>query len=107
MQQMLSYEKQLELKRDVVVKAYAHYFDAPASLLPEIGPTAPSPLPYGYRTKITPHFEAPPKKYLNAPETAPLQDDGRPEFLKIGFNQAGTRHVMDIEVIFLPAWRLE
>jgi tRNA (uracil-5-)-methyltransferase len=68
------------------------------SLLPPIGPTAPSPLQYGYRTKITPHFDAPSKKWLKAPAKAPLAADGRPEFLKIGFNKVGTRNVMDIEV---------
>jgi tRNA (uracil-5-)-methyltransferase len=63
-----------------------------------IGTTAPSPLEYGYRTKITPHFDAPPRKWVKAPENAPLAADGRPEFLKIGFNKIGTRNVMDIEV---------
>jgi tRNA (uracil-5-)-methyltransferase len=120
---MLSYDKQLELKRDVVVKAYKNYFgsclplrsnvtshtsaDAPPELLPPIGSTAPSPLQYGYRTKITPHFDAPPKKFVKVPDNAPLRPDGRPEFLNIGFNRIGTRHVMDIEAGSDIAIRIE
>ncbi|TRM62824.1 S-adenosyl-L-methionine-dependent methyltransferase [Schizophyllum amplum] len=91
--QELSYEKQLELKRNVVVKAYTHYANVPADWLPEIGTTLPSPEQYGYRTKITPHFNAPPK----AAQRDPPPTGEKPEWMRIGFNRAGTQNVMDIE----------
>ncbi|KAJ7146896.1 hypothetical protein C8R44DRAFT_864614 [Mycena epipterygia] len=53
---MLPYEKQLDLTRDVVVKAYKNF--------PGTQPSCrrmPSPQQYNYRTKLTPHFEAPTK----------------------------------------------
>lgn len=129
---MLSYEKQLELKRDVVVKAYQHYSgtsrlslspfthspfsnlyltlltistlllpfitDLPTTSIPPIEFTVGSPLQYGYRTKITPHFDAPPKKLQKNVEGRP---EGRPGWLNIGFNKIGKRTVLDIEVGYL------
>lgn len=137
---MLSYEKQLELKQDVVVKAYQHYSgsfpkfqsslqsynslfppilrlqhfplhshslsrcpqlitsptpDLLPTSIPTIESTIGSPLQYGYRTKITPHFDAPPKKLQKNVEGRP---EGRPEWLNIGFNKIGKRTVLDIEV---------
>lgn len=114
---MLSYETQLDLKRDVVVRAYEtfsgtiHYghrrinrltllADLPSSSVPTVLPTAPSPLQYGYRTKITPHFDAPVKlprhqKGKNAPTPGPLPEG---KTVPIGFNKVGTRDVLDIEV---------
>ncbi|KAH9075529.1 S-adenosyl-L-methionine-dependent methyltransferase [Lactarius deliciosus] len=93
--QMLSYETQLDLKRNVVVKAYQNYSNLPESDIPAIQPTTPSPLEYGYRTKITPHFDPPPKKVQKqGPSTS---EEGKPPWLKIGFNQTGRRVVMDIE----------
>jgi tRNA (uracil-5-)-methyltransferase len=70
--------------------------DLPKSSIPAIQPTIPSPLQYGYRTKITPHFDPPPKKVQKqGPSTS---EEGKPSWLKIGFNQTGKRVVMDIEV---------
>ena len=108
----LSYDTQLDLKRNVIVKAYRNFSgttriifpvphppntDAfitglPGSSLPTIGTTIPSPLQYGYRTKITPHFKEPPKK-AQRPEGST-----RPDWLKIGFNINDTSRVLDIEV---------
>lgn len=85
--QMLSYEKQLELKRNIVVKAYQNFSHLSNSILPEIGPTLPSPQQYGYRTKLTPHFDAP------KPEM--IKNNG--EGFNIGFQQKGRRVVLDIE----------
>lgn len=85
--QMLSYEKQLQLKRNVVIKAYQHFSSLSESLVPEIGPTLPSPQQYGYRTKLTPHFDA--------PRPAMIKNNG--EGFNIGFQQKGRRIVMDIE----------
>ena len=73
--------------------------DIPESSIPAIQSTIPSPLQYGYRTKITPHFEPPPKK-LQKQESTPSEEE-KPPWLKIGFNQVGKRVVMDIEVRLL------
>ncbi|KAI0691245.1 S-adenosyl-L-methionine-dependent methyltransferase [Cerioporus squamosus] len=96
--QMLSYEKQLELKRDTVIEAYKNYSGISPDLVPTIGPTIPSPLQYGYRTKLTPHFQGPPHSLQKAWKRgeAPVIED-KPDWLKIGFHAVGTRNVMDIE----------
>lgn len=80
---MLSYEKQLDLKRNVVVKAYKNFSGLPESSVPEIQTTIGSPLQYNYRTKITPHFELSKK---------------RKDEVKIGFNKVNTKFPIDIEV---------
>ncbi|TGZ84633.1 S-adenosyl-L-methionine-dependent methyltransferase [Ascodesmis nigricans] len=82
--QMMPYERQLKQKREVIVRAFAHYFpnDSTDHLIPEVGDTIGSPLQYGYRTKLTPHFD----KRKNSTEP--------PE---IGFTTKGRRHVIDIE----------
>lgn len=56
---MISYDKQLEIKRNVVTSAFTHYSGLSPSLLPATLPTLASPLQYGYRTKLTPHFDIP------------------------------------------------
>lgn len=84
---MLSYEKQLELKRNIVVKAYHNFSHLSESLVPEIGATLPSPQQYGYRTKLTPHFDA--------PKPDMIRNSG--EGFNIGFQQKGRRIVLDIE----------
>ncbi|KAJ7146892.1 tRNA methyltransferase [Mycena epipterygia] len=94
--QMLSYEKQLDLKRDVVVKAYKNFSGLPESAMPPIESTMPSPQQYNYRTKITPHFEAPTKTQRRDPNN-PKNDTEKPEWFNIGFNRVGTHKVMDIE----------
>ncbi|KAF6758935.1 tRNA methyltransferase [Ephemerocybe angulata] len=92
--QMLSYGTQLEFKREVVVKAFRNYCNILSEQMPTIQPTAPSPLQYGYRTKLTPHFEAPSRKIQKGPRPP---TDVQPEWLQIGFNRIGTRKVLDIE----------
>ncbi|KAH0838813.1 S-adenosyl-L-methionine-dependent methyltransferase [Lanmaoa asiatica] len=91
--QMLSYEEQLEIKRDVVIKAYQNFSNLPSSAVPTVLPTIGSPKQYHYRTKITPHFEAPPKKARADPPPA----ISKPDWLKIGFNEIGKKSVIDIE----------
>jgi len=108
----LSYDTQLDLKRNVIVKAYRNFSGAicishsgvyplnggasvaglSESSLPTIGTTIPSPLQYGYRTKITPHFKEPPKKARRS------ECSTKPDWLKIGFNINDTNQVLDIEV---------
>ncbi|KAI1790508.1 S-adenosyl-L-methionine-dependent methyltransferase [Ganoderma leucocontextum] len=96
--QMLSYEQQLNLKRDTVVEAYNNYSTISPEFIPPIQSTIGSPLQYHYRTKLTPHFQRPPFSFQKAQKRgdAPVIE-GKPDWLKIGFHQVGTRHVMDIE----------
>lgn len=85
--QMLSYEKQLQHKRRVIEKAYHTYstlLNSPDAIT--VGDTHPSPLQYGYRTKLTPHFDRPRK-----------DEDGRNLPMPIGFTVKGRRSIMDIE----------
>lgn len=56
--------------------------------LPPVDPVSGSPIQSQYRTKITPHFEAPNPKHQSAGTAQPVQ---------IGFLKAGQRRVMDIE----------
>lgn len=64
--QELPYATQLEYKRRTVQNAYEHL--APELMkqgkVPDIGDTVASPKQYGYRTKLTPHFDIPKKKNL-------------------------------------------
>lgn len=53
--QNLKYEEQLEWKRRQVGELVLHM----AGLTVEVSPVIPSPRPFGYRSKITPHFNAP------------------------------------------------
>ncbi|OAX31345.1 S-adenosyl-L-methionine-dependent methyltransferase [Rhizopogon vinicolor AM-OR11-026] len=95
--QMLSYDTQLGIKRDVVIKAYQNFSNLPNESIPDVLPTIASPLQYGYRTKITPHFEAAPKKARTQAESGSADFSDKPNWLKIGFNEIGRRTVLDIE----------
>lgn len=57
--QSLPYQQQLALKRWVLQKAMKNFSGLPADQIPEVKETIPSPAQYGYRTKITPHFDLP------------------------------------------------
>lgn len=89
--QMLDYAEQLRLKRDIVVKAYRNFSQLPPELVPSVLDTIGSPLQYGYRTKLTPHFDGPPGSMRRGPKK-PLAF--RPP---IGFTPKTTRRVLDIE----------
>ncbi|KAK2047416.1 uracil-5--methyltransferase [Colletotrichum somersetense] len=90
--QMLSYDAQLAHKRTIVEKAYRNFSNLDPALVPEVAETLGSPLQYGYRTKLTPHFDGPPGHHKkNRPRQAL---DRVPE---IGFNLKGRRAVLDIE----------
>jgi tRNA (uracil-5-)-methyltransferase len=93
--QMLPYDYQLQHKRSIVEKAYKNFSNLPPELIPVIGNTIGSPLQYGYRTKLTPHFDGPPDA---------RRSDGRngikrtfKEVPPIGFMKKGTRNTLDIE----------
>lgn len=89
--QMLSYKDQLEHKKKVVEKAYANYSGLIPEVIPTIGDTFPSPLQYGYRTKLTPHFGMGGRFKRSSPKT-PLT-----EVPPIGFNIKNRGTNMDIE----------
>jgi tRNA (uracil-5-)-methyltransferase len=57
-----------------------------------------SPLQYGYRTKITPHYQAPPSKVDRAALQIQVESGNKPDWLHIGFNLQGQNKVFDIEV---------
>lgn len=84
--QMLPYSKQLELKQSVLVNAFRDF--APelwaSGRMPLVDQTTASPLQYHYRTKLTPHFDRPPKN-VDA-STFP-----------IGFSMRGQKTILDIE----------
>jgi tRNA (uracil-5-)-methyltransferase len=93
--QMLPYSYQLAHKKTIVEKAYKNFSNLPPKLIPAIGDTIGSPLEYGYRTKLTPHFDGPPDS---------RRSDGRngikrsfKEVPPIGFMKKGTRITIDIE----------
>lgn len=101
---MLSYETQLDLKQNVVVKAYKNFSGLPGSSVPTVQSTIGSPLQYGYRTKITPHFEVRPKD-IKAKDS--IEPGTKPDWLRIGFNKVNTKFVMDIEVCSVLLSRLQ
>lgn len=88
--QMIPYEKQLELKRNVVVNAFRHYSKLDPALVPDVLPTMGSPQTMQYRTKLTPHFDLPMSfRKGHSSQKAP--------FIPIGFDGATSGRVMDIE----------
>jgi tRNA (uracil-5-)-methyltransferase len=89
--QMLDYAEQLRIKRNIVVKAYRNFSQLPPELVPEVLDTIGSPLQYGYRTKLTPHFDGPKGNPRRGPKKA------HQEMPPFGFTPKNTRQVMDIE----------
>ena len=93
--QMLPYQDQLAYKKTVVQRAFAHFSGLAPELVPAVGETMPSPLQYGYRTKLTPHFDGPPgfqrRRRGQGPRAA---FEACPD---VGFMRKGQRKVMDIE----------
>ncbi|KAK7536267.1 S-adenosyl-L-methionine-dependent methyltransferase [Phyllosticta citribraziliensis] len=93
--QMLPYEHQLAHKRTIVDKAYRNFSNLAPHLVPEIGETIGSPLHYGYRTKLTPHFDGPPGQKRSDRRNGIVKKFQ--EVPPIGFMKKGTRHTIDIE----------
>ena len=85
--QMLPYDKQLDHKKSIIERAYRAFSGLKPAQVPAIEDTIGSPEQYGYRTKLTPHFDGPRrengKKYSQVPP--------------IGFSIKGRNKVMDIE----------
>ena len=59
--QPVPYQLQLAHKKTTVTKAYARFSGLSPAEMPPIQDTIGSPKQWGYRTKITPHFDAMPK----------------------------------------------
>lgn len=90
--QMMSYEEQLAHKRRIVEKAYANFSGLVPELVPQIGETFPSPMQFGYRTKLTPHFT------LGGARKPKVWSPDEPTIVPpIGFSPKGRRGEMDIE----------
>ena len=98
--QMLSYDDQLAHKKKIIERAYKNFCTLAPELIPSIGDTIGSPLQYGYRTKLTPHFDRP------RADRSVVVEDGEGEHSAtdrpgdvppIGFMLKGRRKVLDIE----------
>ncbi|EEQ88911.1 tRNA(m5U54)methyltransferase [Blastomyces dermatitidis ER-3] len=89
--QMLPYEDQLKHKKRILEKAYANFSGLLPELIPAIRDTMGSPLQYGYRTKLTPHF------VMSSRIRRASVDGEKSEIPPIGFMLKGRRTVIDIE----------
>jgi tRNA (uracil-5-)-methyltransferase len=92
--QMLEYDEQLKLKKRIVERAFKNFSQLPPELIPAIQDTIGSPLQYGYRTKLTPHFDGPPGHKTMRRKGPRTPFESCPD---IGFMQKGRRKVIDIE----------
>ncbi|KAI9874219.1 MAG: tRNA(m5U54)methyltransferase [Pleopsidium flavum] len=95
--QMLSYEDQLAHKKTIVEKAYRYFSGLAPEYIPLIGDTVSSPLQYGYRTKLTPHFDGPPGSRSRKDRRNGAEKKGFENVPPIGFMVKGTRKTLDIE----------
>ncbi|KAL8880843.1 MAG: hypothetical protein Q9192_007934, partial [Flavoplaca navasiana] len=95
--QMLSYEDQLAHKKTILEKAYRNFSNLPPEMIPIIGDTIGSPLQYGYRTKLTPHFDGPPGSRARRNRKDGSEQPSFDQVPPIGFMVKGTRKTMDIE----------
>lgn len=95
--QMLSYADQLAHKRTVVERAYTNFSHLKPELVPVIGETMGSPLQYGYRTKLTPHFDGPPGSQGGRRGKGGRQKVFWDRMPETGFMQKASRRTLDIE----------
>lgn len=95
--QMLPYDNQLKHKKSIVEKAYRNFSNLNPELVPAIGETVESPLQYGYRTKLTPHFDGPPGGRQRKARRNGAERKGFDKVPPIGFMSKGTRKTIDIE----------
>lgn len=94
--QMLDYPTQLGHKKSIVERAYKNFSQLPPELVPVIQDTIGSPLQYGYRTKLTPHFDGPPGYRSRVDRRNGVQKTFE-EVPPIGFMAKGKRATLDIE----------
>ncbi|KAJ1026943.1 hypothetical protein NDA16_002236 [Ustilago loliicola] len=103
--QMIDYDRQLDIKRAVVERAFARFSGLDPALVPKVLPTIASPNQYNYRTKLTPHFELPYELrrgrrsgIRNNANRTEAKGQEKPQYsVPIGFDCIGTKRVMDIE----------
>lgn len=95
--QMLPYDMQLQHKKTIVEKAYSNFSSLNPDIIPVVGQTIGSPLQYGYRTKLTPHFDGPPGSMTRRAKRDPSERKPFDEVPPIGFQLKGTRKIIDIE----------
>ena len=95
--QMLPYEDQLAHKRTIIEKACKNFSGLAPELVPLVGQTIGSPLQYGYRTKLTPHFDGPPGSHSRKDRRNGAERKGFQEVPPIGFMMKGIRRTIDIE----------
>ena len=95
--QMLDYAEQLNIKRRVVERAYRHFSHLPATDVPAVLDTMPSPLQYGYRTKLTPHFDGPPGFRRKNKGGRTLTEVPEIGFMTKAGGTGGARATLDIE----------
>lgn len=97
--QNVDYSQQLVFKRKIIQNAYKNL--APSlfngtEVLKLIEETHPSPLQYGYRTKLTPHFNLPnTKKEIDIPPALGFGAKGKPEWRAQA--EGGEYSIVDIE----------
>ncbi|KAL6719483.1 tRNA(m5U54)methyltransferase [Lecanora helva] len=95
--QMLPYDLQLEHKKSIVEKAFHNFSSLTPEAVPAVGDTIGSPMRYGYRTKLTPHFDGPPGSMSRKAKRDLSLRKGFTEVPPIGFMLKGTRKTIDIE----------
>ena len=101
--QMLPYELQLQHKKTIVEKAYHNFSGLTPNVVPAVSETIGSPLQYGYRTKLTPHFDGPPGSMTRKAKRSHPSERKRFEevppigFQPKGFYQKGSSKTLDIE----------
>ena len=96
--QMLPYELQLQHKKTIVEKAYQNFSGLAPNVIPTVSETIGSPLQYGYRTKLTPHFDGPPGSMTRkAKRSHPSERKRFEQVPPIGFQRKGTNKTIDIE----------
>lgn len=95
--QMSPYQDQLVHKKTVIEKAYRNFSSLTPDVIPVVGDTIGSPLQYGYRTKLTPHFDGPPGSLTRKARANPAERKGFEQVPPIGFMLKGTRKTIDIE----------
>ena len=95
--QMLPYKQQLAHKKTIIEKAYRNFSTLTPELIPAIQDITGSPLQYGYRTKLTPHFDGPPGNLRRKARRDSSLRKGFEEVPPVGFNLKNTRKTIDIE----------
>lgn len=95
--QMLSYEDQLVHKKVIIERAYKNFSTLAPELIPVVGETIGSPLQYGYRTKLTPHFDQPRGNHNRNGRPDSEEATEPQEVPDIGFMYKNRRKTLDIE----------